>query len=92
MDDTGLTVVRQGMRVVGVPVGIEQFKRDLLQEVVNGEQAELLRVLVPMEDPQVSFKISRISTVSSLLHLLRTVPVSITCQLLKITRLWWSDL
>ena len=25
MDTTGLTVVRQGMRVVGVPVGTEQF-------------------------------------------------------------------
>ena len=28
MDTTGLTVVRQGMRVVGVPVGTEQFQRD----------------------------------------------------------------
>ena len=27
MDITGLTVVRQGMRVVGVPVGTEEFQR-----------------------------------------------------------------
>ena len=32
MDTTGLTVVRQGMRVVGVPVGTLQFQRDFLQE------------------------------------------------------------
>ena len=36
MDTTGLPVVRQGMRVVGVPVGTEQFQRDFLQEAVNG--------------------------------------------------------
>ena len=44
MDNTGLTVVRQGMRVVGVHVGTEQFKRDFLQEVVHGEPAELMRM------------------------------------------------
>ena len=55
MDTTGLTVVRQGMRVVGVPVGSEQFQRDFLQEGVNGEPAELVRALVPMEDAQASF-------------------------------------
>ena len=27
MDTTGLTVVRQGVRIVGVPVGTEQFQR-----------------------------------------------------------------
>ena len=31
MDTTGLTVVRQRVRVVGVPVGTEQFQRDFLQ-------------------------------------------------------------
>ena len=35
MDDTGLTLVRQGMRVVGVPIGTEHFKRAFLQEVLN---------------------------------------------------------
>ena len=80
MDDTGLTVVRQGMRVVGVPVGIEQFKRNFLQEAVNGEPAELVRELVLMEDAQASFQILRLSAASRLSHLLRTVPPSITCQ------------
>ena len=47
MDTTGLTVVRQGMRVVGVPVGTEQFQRDFLKEAVNGEPAELVRALAP---------------------------------------------
>ena len=74
-----LMVVRQGMRVVGVPVGIEHFQRDFLQETVNGEPAELVRVLFPMEDPQASFQILRPSATSRLSHLLRTVPPSITC-------------
>ena len=80
MDTTKLTVVRQGMRVVGVPVGTEQFQRDFLQEAVNGEPAELVRALVPMEDAQASFQILRLSATSPLSHLLRTVPPSITYQ------------
>ena len=80
MDTTGLTVVRQEMRVVGVPVGTEQFQRDFLQEAVNGEQAELVRALVLMDDAQASFQILRLSATSRLSHLLRTVPLSITGQ------------
>ena len=71
MSQGSLTVVRQGMRVVGVPVGTEHF---------HGEQAELLRALVPMEDAQASFQILRLSAASRLSHLLRTVPPSITFQ------------
>ena len=46
----------------------------------NGEPAELVRALVPMEDAQASFQILRLSATSRLSHLLRTVPPSITCQ------------
>ena len=67
---TGLTVVRQGMRVVEVPVGTEQFQRDFLQEAINGEPAELVRALVPMENAQASFEILRLSDTSRLSHLL----------------------
>ena len=80
IDITGLTVVRQGMRVMGVPVGTEQFQRDFLQEALNGEPAELVRALGPMEDTEASFQILRLSAPSRLSHLLRTVPPSITCQ------------
>ena len=80
IDTTGLMVVRQGMRVVGVPVGTEQFQRDFLQEAVNGEPAELVRTLVPMEEAQTSFQILRLSATSRLSYLLRTIPPSITCQ------------
>ena len=80
MDTTGLTVVRQGMRVVGVPVGTEQFQRDCLQETVNGEPAELVRALVSMEEAQASFQTLRLSATSRLSHLIRTVPPSITRQ------------
>ena len=69
-----------GMRFVGVPVGTEQFQRDFLQEEVNGEPAELVRALVPMEDAQASFQILCLSATYRLSHLLRTVPPSITCQ------------
>ena len=58
----------------------EQFQRDFLQKAVNGEPAELVRVLVPTEDAQASFQILRLSDTSRLSHLLRTVPPSITCQ------------
>ena len=80
MGTTGLTVVRQGMRVVGVPVGTQQFQRDFLQEAVNGEPAELVRALVPMEDAQASFNILRLSATSRLSQLLQTVSPSFTCQ------------
>ena len=70
MDNTGLTVVRQGMKVVIVPVGAEKFKRGFLEEAVDGEPAELVRALVPMEDAQASFHIFCISATSCLLHLL----------------------
>ena len=80
MDTPGLTVVRQGMRLVGVPGETEQFQRDFLQEAVNGEPAELVRALVPMEHAQASFQILRLSATSRLSHLLLTVPPSIKCQ------------
>ena len=78
MDTTGLTVVRPGMRVVGVPVGTEQFQHNFLHEAVNGEPDELVRALVPMEDAQASFQSFRLCATSRLSHLLRTVPPSIT--------------
>ena len=81
MDDTRLTVVRQRMRVVEVSVGTEQFKNsNFLQEMVNGEPAKLVRVLVPMEDAQAIFQIMRLFAASCLLHLVHTVPPSITYQ------------
>ena len=70
MNNTGLTVVRQRMRVVGVPVGTEQFKHVFLQEAGNGEPAQLVRALVPMEDAQASFQILRLFGTSRLSHLL----------------------
>ena len=80
IDDIGLTVVRQRIRVVGVPVGKYYFKLDFLQEVVNGDAAELVRALVPMEDAQTSCQILCLSAASRVLHLLRTVPPFITYQ------------
>ena len=53
------------MRVVEVPFGIEQSKYDFLQEAVNGEPAELVRALVPMEEVQASFQILHLSATSA---------------------------
>ena len=63
-----------------VPIGAERFKQDFLQEVVDGEPAELVRALVPMEDAQASFQILRLSTASRLSHLLHTVMPSLIHQ------------
>ena len=65
---------------MGVPIGTEHFERDFLQKVVNGEPAELVRALIPMEDAQASFQILRLSSASRLSHLLRTITSSITYQ------------
>ena len=40
------------MKVVGVPVGTEQFKQNFLQEAVKAEPAELLRALFPIDVAQ----------------------------------------
>ena len=78
MDDTGLTVVLQGMRVVGVLVATKYFKRDFLQELVDEKPAELETVLVSMEDAQASFWIFRLLASSRLSYLFCIVPPSIT--------------
>ena len=80
MGETGITVVRQGMRVVGVPAGTEPFKRDFLQEVINGEPAELVGVLVPIEDARASYQILRLFAASRMSYLSRTAQLSITYQ------------
>ena len=90
MNTTGIMVVRQGMRVVGVPVGTEQFQRDFLQEAVNGEPAELVRALVPMEDAQASFQILRhLQLLVSHICSEQSRPPS-HAKVLQTTTLWWS--
>ena len=68
------------MRVVGITIGPEHYMWNFVQEVLSGEPAELVRALVPMEEAQTSFQISRLSAASRLSHLLCTVPSSITYQ------------
>ena len=50
----------QRILVLGVRVRSEYFKRSFLQEVVDGEPAELLRTLVPMDDAELSFQFLRL--------------------------------
>ena len=55
MDSTEVAVVRQRMRVVGESIGTEEFRRDFLQETVDGKPNEFVKALVPMEVFQASF-------------------------------------
>ena len=90
MDTTGLTVVRQEMRIVGVPVGTEQFQRDFLQEAVNGEPAELVKALVPMEDAQANFRFCvYLPLLASHICFKQSRPPP-RAKLQQITMLWWS--
>ena len=66
-------------RAHGGPTGDEGC-RSISWKAGNGELAELVRALVPMEDAQASFQILRLSATSRPSHLLRIVPPSITCQ------------
>ena len=59
-------------------MGTGQFKRDFVKEAINGEPAEIVRALVPIDGAQAGFQILRLSAVSRLSHLFRTVPPSIT--------------
>ena len=90
MDTTGFTVVRQGMRVVGVPVRTEQFQCDLLQEAVNGEPAELVRALVPMEDAQASFQICAYLPLLASHICFEQFHPPLRAKLQQITTLWWG--
>lgn len=57
VDNIGLAIVEEVMRVVGVPVGTEQLKRNSVNEEENGEPAGILRALVPIDDALESFQI-----------------------------------
>ena len=43
------------MWVVELPVGAENSKRGFLQEVSDGEPAELIKALVPKKNPKARF-------------------------------------
>lgn len=75
---TQLKVVGSGMRTVGVPVGTETFQWQSETEAMQGDPAELLRCLVPIEVPQASFQIRHLSAVNCMTLLLRTFPLSLT--------------
>lgn len=54
-----------------------------MKGAVNGELAELVRVLAPVDDAQMSVQILRLSAASRLPYLLRTVPPSITQEVFR---------
>ena len=88
MDNKGLTVVRQGIKVVGVRVGTEKFRHDFLQEAVDGEPAELVRALVPMADAQASSQILRLSATSACHICFEQSRPPSHAKLQQITTLW----
>ena len=58
--------------------------------MVIEETAELVRVLVPTEDAEASFQILRLSGVSDLSLVFRTVPRPSRTKSLQLVTLWWS--
>lgn len=66
------------MRVVDVPIGVEAFQRHSMTEAMRADPAELLWVLVPMEDTQARFQIMRLSLTIYTACFLRTFPSSVT--------------
>lgn len=66
VDSIGLTGVGQGIRVIGVLMGTEEFKREFAEELDNGEPFRLARVLVPINNAQLSSQILRLSARSPL--------------------------
>lgn len=72
--------MERGLRVVGVPIGADWIQNDFAREVTMGKPAELLRVLVKMEDAQASFQIMRLSASTRLTFLLRPLPLSSTAR------------
>lgn len=62
---TRLTVEPEGMAVVGVPVGTEQYQRHFVQDAVHDKPAALMPALVSMEDSQASFQILRLSAAAT---------------------------
>lgn len=63
---TGLSVAREGMRVVSVPVSTRYYQRCFAGDFMIDETAALIRALVPLEDARSSFQIIRLSAASRL--------------------------
>ena len=74
------TVALQRMSLVEAPKRMKQPRRDALQRVVSRESGALVRAFVAMEDGQTIFQLLRLSAVSHISHVLRTVSPSITRQ------------
>lgn len=74
---THLKIIGSDMRMVGVPVGTGTFQRQSVAEVMRGDSAELLLTLVPMDDAQITFQIMRLSAITRMTFVLRTLPSSV---------------
>ena len=88
IDNTGLTVIREEMRIVGVPVGTEQSKRDFFQEAVNREPDTFVRALVWMEISQRAFIFCVYLLLDICYVCLAQSPLPSHATLLQITTLW----
>ena len=73
-------MVQQNLQVVGVPVGMKQFKLDFLPKMVDRVPAKFVKAFVPLEVAAATFQNLRLSFVSRLSRLLCTVLPSIKHQ------------
>lgn len=73
-----VTAAGRGMRMVGVPIGTDEYQKYFATEVAMVETAKLLRMLVKMENVPTSFQVVLQSEYTLLTFLLQTLPPSST--------------
>lgn len=75
------TVYVKGMGMKRVPIGTDEYQHDSATEVVREKQAELLRMLVKLEDVQASlFQATHLSASSRTTFLVRQLPPKCTTR------------
>lgn len=76
--DRGLTVAREGIRVVGVPAGPKDYQQHNAREFMGEEAVALVRELVALEGAQAIFQVTCLSVASKMSFLSRTLPHALT--------------
>lgn len=75
-----LTLADEGMQVVEVLVNTRNDRKHYIDQFIMREGTALVRALLPLEDGQASFQIPRLSSVSTMLILVRILPPKVTRQ------------
>lgn len=92
LDGAGLTVAEEGITVVGVPIGSDDYVKECAMKVITDRGAEkLARMLPQMSDKQVAFLITSLSLTQRSAYIERGIDSELTkdaCQRLDNMVLW----